>query len=265
MTRPRCSACTSRRRVATLKYQAEAEAALGLTAKARGAVGGLTGAATAVVSTTRSAIADVGAGVYGSVKVAVAASVNASARAEAQAADAAYGAGKFEDAATGYLAVYARTQQSIALYGAAQAKAQAGAGVEARGLLSGLPRRAAQGQVRQADARTLLLALGGQRHAGGQGERVSAKVDAAAKRQRQARRQGDGGWQVRRREQGVRGGVREVHGAASLGADATSGMAQFYAGATAEAATTLKAYLAAAGTLEFKASAEATVRASGGA
>ncbi len=186
--------------------------------------------------------------------------MNASARAEAQAADAAYGAGKFEDAATGYLAVYARTQQSIALYGAAQAKAQAGRGVEARGLLAGYLAAQPKGKFAK-DARTLLLALGGSATLAAK-VAVSAKVDAAA---RADAKLGDKAMAAGKFHDAAAAYAAAAAKSSASALGYAQGMAQFYAGATADAATTLKAYLAAAGTLEFKASAEATVRASGGA
>lgn len=255
---------------ANLKYRSDAEAELGVKAKATagaatGAVGGLVGGAKTAVTSTVGAVADVGAGVYTSTKLTVATSVDASAKAEAQAADTAYAAGKYEDAARGYLAAYATSQQPVALYAAAQAKAQAGHGVEARGLLAGY--LAAQPKGGHAsDARTLMLAIGG--HA-----KLATKVSVSAKVHASARAQATAGDRAMAAGKFIVA-AKAYEEATAASADAAArasstallyarGMAQFYAGAAADARTSLKAYLAAGGKLEFKASAQATLRASG--
>ena len=239
---------------ATLKYKAEAEAELG--AKAKGAAGTAIGA----VKTATVKVTDVGAGVFGAVKLGLAASVDASAKASAKAADEAYAAAKYEDAARGYLEAYARSQQPVVLYGAAQAKAQAGKGVEARGLLLGY--LAAQPNGAHAkDAKTLLLALGGQASTATKLS-VKAKVAAEAKAGAEA---GDKAFAA-----GKFADAAKAYGEAhAKKADAAllyaRGVAQLYAGQTADAVASLKAYLAAGGNLEFKASAEAHLRTGGAA
>ncbi len=239
---------------ATLKYKAEAEAELGV--KAKGAVGKVVG----TVKDTTVKVVDVGAGVFGAVKLGLAASVDASAKASAKAADEAYAAAKYEDAARGYLEAYGKSQQAVVLYGAAQAKGQAGKGAEARGLLLGYLAAQPNGTYAK-DSKTLLLALGG--HASTATKvAVKAKVAAEAKAAAEA---GDkafaaGKFTIAAKAYG------EAH---AKKADATllyaKGVAQLYAGQTADAVASLKAYLAAGGNLEFKASAEAHLRAGGAA
>jgi tetratricopeptide (TPR) repeat protein len=240
---------------ATLKYKAEAEAELGM--KAKGAVGAAVGA----VKDTTAKVADVGAGVFGAVKLGIAASVDASAKASAKTADDAYAAGKYEDAARGYLEAYSKSQQTVALYGAAQAKAQAGKGAEARGLLLGYLAAQPSGPHAK-DAQTLLLALGGQAS-------VAAKVAVKAKVSAGAQANADAGDKAFAAGKYTDAAKAYSEASAKNAADAAllyaKGVAQLYAGQTAEAAASLKAYLAASGNLEFKASAEAHLRACGAA
>lgn len=239
---------------ATLKYKAEAEAELG--AKAKGTVGKVVGAAKDVTVK----VVDVGAGVYGAVKLGISASVDASAKASAKAADDAYAAAKYEDAARGYLEAYAKSQQAVVLYGAAQAKSQAGKGAEARGLLLGYLAAQPNGTYAN-DSRTLLLALGG--HASTAAKvSVKAKVAAEAKAGAEA---GDKAFAAGKYADAVKA-YGEAHGKKAESALLYArGVAQLYAGQTADAAASLKAYLAAGGNLEFKASAEAHLRAAGSA
>ncbi|HTJ47450.1 MAG TPA: hypothetical protein VL463_35370 [Kofleriaceae bacterium] len=245
----------------TLKYKGEAEAAIG--AKAKEAAGGAFGAVGAVAGKVKDAavkVADVGAGVYSATKVSIAASIDASAKAEAKAADTAYAAGKYEDAAASYAAAYAKSQQSVALYAEAQAKAQAQDAISARALLAGYLSAQPKGTYAK-DAKTLMMALGGSADWAAKVS-VSAKVSADVKAQAQI---GDKAMVA-----GKFIDAAKAYGDAyAKKADAAllyaKGMAQFYAGMTADAATSLKAYLAAGGNLEFKAQASATLRASGSA
>lgn len=250
---------------ATLKYKAEAETELGIKAKTTGnaiggAVGGVVGGVKDAGKTAVAVVADVGAGVYSATKVSVAASMNASAKASAEAADKAYATGKYEDAAKGYLEAYGKSQESVALYAAAQAKAQAGHGVESRGLLLGYLVAQPSGTYAK-DAKTLLLAMGGRAEVATKVS-VSAKVDAAAKVEASA---GDKAMAAGK----FIDAAKSYEAAVAKKSDASliyaKGMAQFYAGQTTEAAASLKAYLAASGKLEFKASAEATLAATGSA
>jgi tetratricopeptide (TPR) repeat protein len=243
---------------ATLKYKADAEAEIG--AGAKSTVSKLGGALGKVKETTVKVVADVGAGVYSAAKVSISSSISASAKAEAKAGDEAYAAAKFEDAAKSYAQAYAKSQQAVALYAEAQAKAQAGHGVEARGLLVGYLAAQPNGTYAK-DAKTILLAMGGRAD-------LATKVSVKAKVSADAKAQADAG------DKAMASG-KFIDAASAYGeayakkSDAAllyaKGMAQFYAGMTADAATSLKAYLAASGNLEFKASAEASLRASGGA
>ncbi len=248
---------------ASLRYKGEAETAIGGGAKAgadavtgtAGKVGGLAGKAK---DSAVGGVGAVGGGVYAAVKVSIAAQMSASAKTQAKAADAAYAAGKFQDAARGYAEAYARSQQSVALYAAAQAHAQAGDAVSARALLLGY--LAAQPKGAHAkDASTLLLALGGDARASTQVS-VKAKVDARARASATA---GDAAFKAGKYIDAAR-----AYGEASAAAGSAAllyarGMAELYAGATTAAAESLKAYLAAGGTLEFKVQAEAALRATG--
>jgi tetratricopeptide (TPR) repeat protein len=242
---------------AALKFRAEAETEAGVAAK--GAVATATGMVKTAAAKTTKVVGAVGAGVYGAVKISVSASVSASAKASAQAADTAYAAGKYEDAARGYLEAYAASQQAVALYAAAQAKAQAGHAVEARALLLGYLRAQPKGKYAK-DAGTLLLALGSSTDASVKIS-VKAKVSAVAKA---SAGKGDLAFKAGKYLDAAKL-YAEAHAQSS--ADAAllfaQGMAQFYAGTVDDAVVSLKAYLAAGGSLEFKAHAEATIRASG--
>lgn len=243
---------------ATLKYKAEAEAAIG--ASAKGAAGAIGGALKGAKNATAKAVTAVGAGVYGAVKLSLAASVDAKAKASAQAGDTAYASGKYADAAKSYAEAFAQSQQAVALYARAQAEAQAGNAVAARGALIGYLAAQPKGAY-ASDAKTLLLALGGRADMAAR-VTVSAKVSADAKAQAQA---GDKAMAAGKYVDAIR-----LYGEAyAKKSDAAllyaKGMAAFYAGQTAEATQSLTAYLAAGGKLEMKASAEATLRAAGGA
>jgi hypothetical protein len=238
----------------TLKYKADVEAEL--TAKAKSTVGSIAGK----VKDTTLKVADVGAGVFGAVKLGISGSVSAAASASAKAGDAAYSAGKFADAAKSYGEAYAQSQQTVALYAAAQANAQAGQGASARGMLLGYLAAEPSGKYAK-DARTLLLAVGGQANAA---TKISVKAKVAADVRAQAEI-GDKAMATGKYLDAAKA-YGEAHAkkaeASLLYAKA---VAQLYAGATADAATTFKAYLAAGGNLEFKVSAEAYLRASGAA
>jgi tetratricopeptide (TPR) repeat protein len=212
------------------------------------------------VKDTALKVADVGAGVFGAVKLGIAGSVNAAAGAAAKAGDAAYAAANYEQAAVSYLEAFAKSQQAITLYAAAQARAQAGKGPEARGLLLGYLAAEPNGKYAK-DARTLLLALGG--HASVSVKlsletRVSADIKAAVKL-------ADAAFKAGKYLDAVKA-YGEAHAKKSEAALLyAKGIAQLYAGQTTDAAVSLKAYLAAGGSLEFRASAEAHLRAGGAA
>lgn len=240
---------------ATLKYKAEAETELG--AKAKGAVGAVGGALkTAKAATIK--VVDVGSGVWTATKVTISGSVNASAKVAAKAGDEAYAAAKYEDAAKSYLEAYAASQQTVALYAAGQAKAQAGNGAAARGLILGYLAATPNGPQAK-DAKTLLLAIGGN-------AKMATKVKVAAKASAEAKATATAGDKAFAAGKFV--DAAKAYGEAhAKKSDAAllyaKGVAQLYAGQTADAAATLKAYLAAGGNLEFKASAEAHLRAGG--
>jgi tetratricopeptide (TPR) repeat protein len=159
---------------ASLKYEAQAKGELGMTEKAgKGAIGAIGGVAASAEKSTAKLVGEVGAGVYGAVKVSISTSVSASAKASAKAGDDAYAAGKYDDAAKSYGEAFASSQQAVALYAMAQAHAQAGHAVEARGALVGYLVTQPSGTFAK-DAKTLLLALGG--HAD-----LAAKVSVHAK------------------------------------------------------------------------------------
>jgi hypothetical protein len=243
---------------ASLKYEAEARA------RVEGAVDGAAGAATkvtgAVKDAAKKAVYTVKAGVYTAIEVSIATQVKATARAEAKAADAAYAAKNYGDAAKGYLAAYAKSQQTIALYAAAQAHAQAGNAIEARALLLGYLASKPKGAT-ASDAKTLLLAIGGQARATVK-VAVKAKVSAKAKATTgKADKAFKAGQYVTAAKL-----YAEAHAKASDAALLyAQAIAQYYAGMTADAAANLQAYLASGGTLEFEASAKATLRATGAA
>jgi len=242
----------------TLKYKADAEAEIG--AKAEGAVGAVGGTLGKVKDTTTKAVTTVGAGVYTAAKVSISASVKASAKAEAKAADEAYAARKYDDAARSYLAAYAKSQQAIALYAAGQAHAQAGHAIEARALLTGYLASKPKGQT-ASDARSLLLALGGSTNAVA---KVSVKAKVSAKAKVDAGK-GDKAIKAGQYQSAIKAYADAYAKAQDTALLYAQGMAQYYAGLTSDAVVTLKAYLAATGNLEFKASAQATLRASGSA
>ncbi len=239
---------------ASLKYKADVEAEL--TAKAKGALGTVTGK----VKDVAVKVTDVGAGVYGAVKVGIAGSMNATASASAKAGDAAYASAKWSEASAKYLEAYAQSQQTVALYAAAQAKAQAGAGVEARGLLLGYLAAEPNGKYAK-DAKTLLLAIGGHASAATKIS-VKAKVHADVKAQAEL---GDKAMASGKYLDAIKGYGDAYAKKSEAGLLYAKGVAQLYAGQTADAAASFKAYLAAGGNLEFKTSAEAHLRATSAA
>jgi len=205
-------------------------------------------------------VVDVGAGVFGAVKLGISGSMNAAAKVSAKAGDEAYAAKNYEVAAKSYLEAYAKSQETIALYAAAQARAQGGISADARGLLLGYLAAQPNGSYAK-DARTLLLAIGGQANVSAK-LNVNAKVSADAKASAQT---GDKAFAA-----GKYADAAKAYGDAyAKKSDAAllyaKGVAQLYAGATADAAASLKAYLATSGNVEFKASAEAHLRATGAA
>lgn len=238
----------------TLKFKGEAETEIGATAK------GVTSKVTGITHKVESAVVDIGGGVYGAVKLGVSGSLSAGAKAKAEVADKAYAAGKFAEAAHGYVEAYAVSQESVALYAAAQAHAQAGNTLEARGMLLGYLSANPSGKYAD-DAKTLLLALGAR-------AQETVKVSVAAKVSADLKAN------VEVADKAYAAGkyldaVKAYGDAYAKKSDAAllyaKGMAQLYAGQTADAAASLKAYLAAGGNLEFKASAQANLRVAGAA
>ena len=243
---------------ATLEYESQAKAELGIAAEsAKGTVGKLGGK---VKKVAKKAVFTVKGGIYAAAEVSVSAKMKASAKAEAKAADAAYASKKYGEAAKGYLVAYGKSQQSIALYAAAQAHAQAGNAVEARALLLGYLQTKPKAYA--AESKQLLLALGGS--ASGT-VKVSVKAKASAKAKAQAGK-GDKAFKA-----GQYVTAAKLYGEAHAKATGDAallfakGMAEYYAGAVAEARASLEAYLAASGKLEFEAQAKATLHASGSA
>lgn len=242
---------------ASLKYKAEAETEIGV--KAKTAVTAVGGAVVGAKDATVSAVAKVGGGVYEAAKVSIAASMDAKAKASAEAGDKAYASAKYADAAKSYGEAYAQSQQAVALYAYAQAQAQAGKGVEARGALAGYLAAQPKG-AHAADAKTLMLALGGNAS-------LAAKVAVSAKTSAEAKKEAGVGDKAM--AAGKYSEAAKAYGEAYAKKPDPAllyarGMAAFYAGASADAATHLKSYLALSGKLDFKASAEASLRASGG-
>jgi len=242
---------------ASLKYKSEAEGAIG--AGATSAIGAVGGALKGAKDATASAVTKVGSGVYDAAKVSVAASVDAKAKVSAEAGDKAYASAKYADAARSYAEAYAQSQQAVALYAYAQASAPAGNAANARGALTGY--LVAQPKGPQAsDARTLLLAVGGNASLATK-VAVSGKVSADAKAQAAIGDKAIAAGKFADAAKAYGEAYAKKSDAALLYA---KGMASFYAGQAADAQASLKAYLAASGKLEFKVSAEATLRASGG-
>lgn len=243
---------------ATLKYESQAKAELGIAAEgAKGTVGKVTGK---VKDTTKKAVFTVKGGIYSAVELSVAAKMKASAKAEAEAADAAYASKKYAEAGKGYLAAYAKSQQTIALYAAAQAHAQAGNAATARALLHGYLQ--SKPKAYAAESKQLLLALGGS--ASGT-MKVSVKAKASAKAKADAGK-GDKAFKA-----GQYMTAAKMYASAQAKASSDTallfakGMAEYYAGMITEARTSLEAYLAAGGSLEFEAQARATLKATGSA
>jgi tetratricopeptide (TPR) repeat protein len=239
---------------AAAKYKANVEAELGIKAKSAATklVGGVKDTAKVVVNTST--------GIYSAAKVSLEASIDAKAKAEAKAADTAYAAAKYEEASTQYLAAYAKSQSSVALYGAAQAKAQAGKGAEARGLLLGYIAAQPNGKYAK-DSKALLLAIGGDAKMATK-VTVKGKVDASAKAEATT---GDAAFAAGKFSDAATAYAAAYAKKSDAALLYAKGVAQLYAGQTADAVTTLKAYLAAGGKLEFQASAEAHLRAGGAA
>ncbi len=246
---------------ATLKYKGDAETEIGgAKTTAADTAGKVGGALKGAKDKATNVVADVGAGVYGAAKISIAGSMDASAKASAEAADSAYAAGKYEDAAKNYGEAYAKSQQSIALYAEAQAMAQGGHAVEARALIVGYLTAQPKGKFAK-DAKTLYLALGGSADA-------SAKISVKGEVSKEAKADAGKG------DTAFKAG-KYIDAAKSYGdayakkSDAAllyaKGMAQYCAGMTADAVTTLKLYLAASGDLKFKAQAQVTIQASGSA
>jgi tetratricopeptide (TPR) repeat protein len=232
----------------TLKYKTDAEAEI------------KTNAVAGVVGKVKDTVEDIGGGVYGAVKIGIAGSLGAAAKVDAEAADKAYAAGKFDDAAKSYAAAYTKSQESVALYAEAQAHAQAGRAIEARSLLHGYLAANPSGTYAK-DAQTLLLALGSSASATVK-VKVAAKVSADAKAQAEAADKAFATGKYIDAAKSYADAYAKKKDAAVLYAQ---GMAQLYAGMTADATTTLKAYLALGGNLEFKTNAEAALRVGGAA
>lgn len=244
---------------AKLKYEAEAKAELTGVKNGLKAVGG---ALVGAVKTAGTTVADLGlavtGGVYTVLKVSIAAEMSAAAKAKAEAADAAYAAGKFADAARDYGAAFMASEQAVALFAAGQAYAQVGKAAEARAALIGYLAAEAKGKYAE-EARQLLLAIGGAT-ANIVKVSVSGKVSKEAKAEASA---GDDAYKAGK----YLSAAKSYAAGFALKPDPAllyaQGMAEFAAGSMADAKTHLQAYLKSAGKLEFKASAEATLKASG--
>lgn len=245
---------------ASLKYANEAKAALGTLKSAGSAViGGLTGAVTGTVGAVGSVAGKVVSGLFSGLKVAIAGEIDAAAKVKAQAGDAAYAAKNFAEAAKAYGEAYATSEPSVALFAQGSAEAQAGHSVEARALLGGY--LAAEPKGKHADeAKQLLLAIGGM---GAEIPQLAVKAKAAAEAKAEATK-ADAEAKAGR----FLSAAKEYGAAYAKKAEPAllyaQGMAELSAGKVAEAKQHLSAYLKAGGKLEFKASAEAALKASGG-
>jgi len=246
---------------AKLKYEAEAKAELTGVKNAAKAVGGALLGAVKTVGTT---VADLGltvaGGVYTVLKVSVAAEMEGAAKVKAEAADAAYAAGKYADAARDYGAAFVASEKAVALFAAGQAQAQAGKAAEARAALTGYLAAEAKGKYAD-EAKQLLLAIGGITN-NNHKVSVSGKVSAEAKANATT---GDEAYKAGKYLSAAKAyaaGFAIKPDPALLYAQ---GMAEFAAGSMADAKTHLEAYLKSAGKLEFKANAQATLKAAGSA
>ena len=246
---------------AKLKYEAEAKAALsGAKSVGKKVIGGITGVITGTAGLVADLTLGIAGGIYGVLKLSIAAEIEGAAKAKAEAADAAYAAAKWGEAAKNYGAAFFSSENPIALFAQAQAEAQAGHAAEARSLISGYLQAGAKGK-RAEEAKQLLLAMGGSAE-------VVAKVAVKAKAAKELAADVDVG------DAAYKAG-RYVSSAAAYGAAYAKkaepvllyakGMAEFSAGQLTEARKDLNAYLAAGGKLEFKASAELTLKAAASA
>lgn len=242
----------------TLKYAGEAKAALGgVKNVGKALLGGLTGAVTTVASVTGGVVF----GIFNVLKVSVAGEItDAAAKAKAQAGDAAYEAKNFAAAAKAYGEAYAAGEPAVALFAEGSAEAQVGHTADARALLSGY--LSAEPKGKHADeARQLLLAIGG---LGADIPKVAVKAKAGAEAAAEAAK-ADAEYKAGR----FLGAAKAYGDAFAKKAEPAllygQAMAELSAGKVTEAKQHLSAYLKSSGKLEFKASAEAALKASGGA
>lgn len=246
---------------ASLKYANEAKAALGgIKNTGKALLGGLTGAVTTTVGAVANVAGTVVFGIFGALKVAVASEIEAAGKIKAQAGDAAYAAAKFGEAAKAYGEAYTASESSVALFAQGSAEAQAGHSVEARALLTGYLE--AQPKGKHADeARQLLLAIGGM---GAEVPKIAMKAKAGAEAAAEAAK-ADAAYKAGR----FLSAAKDYGAAFAKKAEPAllyaQGMAELGAGKVTEGRQHLTAYLKSGGQLEFKVSAEAALKASGGA
>jgi tetratricopeptide (TPR) repeat protein len=242
-----------------LKHRSEAEAQVGAKKSAK-ATGGLIGGVVDTAGGAVDAVVSVPGSVYTATKVSVASQVDASAKASAETADKAYAESKYDDARKSYDEAYAKSQQAVLLYGEGMASAQAGKAAEARAALAGYLATRPSGEQAE-KARQMMLAMGGNADA-------LAKVNVSAKVSKEVKTeagQADAAFKA-----GKYADAARIYGEAhAKKADAAllygKGMALYAQGNVTEAAEALKAYLASSGKVEFKADAQATLKACGNA
>lgn len=249
-----------------LKYRGEAarEAGVKLAAQTKdtgkGVVGSVVDTASSAAKAALGTAGGLAASVYTAVKVDVAGKLAASAQAAARKGDEAYAAGNYEEAQASYDEAYEQSQQPLALFAEGMADAHAGNAAEARGELAGYLATGAKGEQAN-QARQMLLAMGGSTQLV-KGVSVAAKVSKEAKA---AAASGDKAFKAGRFVDAAKlyaEAYAKKNDAAALYAQ---GMAQYAEGDVKEAAQSFKSYLASGGRLEFKAQAEAALKASSSA
>lgn len=246
-----------------LKYAGDAKAALGGVKNAgKALIGGLTGAVTGTVGAVANVTGTVVFGIFGALKVSVAGEIkDAAAKAKAEAGDAAYLAKNFAAAAKSYGEAFATGEPAVALFAEGSAEAQAGNVTDARALLTGYLSAAPKGKHAE-DARQLLLAIGG---LGAEIPKVVVKGKASA----DVKAESTAGDEAYKAGQFLSAAKSYAAGYAKKSSETAllygQGMAELSAGKIAEAKEHLSAYLKAGGKLEFKASAEAALKANGSA
>lgn len=246
---------------AKLKYENEAKAALsGAKSVGKKVLGGITGVVTGTVGLVADLTLGIAGGIYGVLKLSIAAELEGAAKVKAEAADAAYAAAKWGDAAKNYGAAFFSSENPIALFAQAQAEAQAGNAAAARSLIAGYLQAGAKGKHVE-EAKQLLLAMGGSAE-------VVAKLAVKAKVAKDIAADVDLG------DVAYKAGKYLTASKAYAAAYAkkaepvllyAKGMAEFSAGQLVDARKDLSAYLAAGGKLDFKVSADVTLKACAGA